>query len=556
MKRYRSALVLLAALALLVGGYFMVERAQREEEQRELAAQAEATPDPDSVRLVDRLSEDIETLTISRPGADFVVTRTVVYTMPEPTPMPGDAVAPGAGGAPGAADAPATGETPPEPEPTPMMEVVWGVDGMEGRKLTSSRLNSAASSFCSMTTQRVVLEGVPEAEMAQFGLGGADLSDTVAATDAAATADLAAAATASADLAAANSSSASVVGAFADGEVIAIEVGSANPTNDGYYVRMQGGSTVYLASKYAVENILFELEDILDKVIFEIAEEDIAYIEMDRGGENLFCAKVADNGYEFDVFRPIEGKLGLDIQSQISEAVGYLTAQSVDVADASDEELAEYGLDNPRYRLAIEDARGVARALAFGKEKAGGAAAYCMVEGARDVFSVSLDQFGFLDKPMREIVEAFAYIVNISSVERISAAFDGRVVEISIETDEEDRSNDLFVVDGVDVSKLEDDRGGSYFRKFYQAMIGVTLYDVESDASPPPVPAEITFAYTLREEPGEMVVEYVPKDDRLYYVMRNGQYAGITVEKSKFDAQDGLRQAYAALTAAAANNTN
>jgi hypothetical protein len=415
------------------------------------------------------------------------------------------------------------------------MEITWGVEGLEGRKLLTAKLSSAAASFCSMTSQRVVLEGVPAEDMAQFGFG-ADGADGAKGADGTEGAD---------------GAGIMIEGVFADGESRAIEVGSLNPTNDGYYVRQRGGATVYLASKYTIENILFDLKDILDLSIFDVAQEDVVRIEMDRGGTHLFIAEMNENGYEFDVILPIKAKLNVNLSHEASLAMEGLTAIAIEAVGATPGQLAEYGLDKPRYRLALGTADRVIYALLLGNEKTRGASIYCMVEDTDDVMSVSLENFGFLDMPIREAIEGFAYIVNINTVEHITVSFDGRVVEVGIATDDEDSANDVFTVDGVDVSDLRDG-SGLYFKKFYQALIGATLYDVEMDAAPAPGPAEITFKYTLKEEPGEMLVEFVPKDDRLYYVWRNGQYAGITVEKRKFDADDGLRKTYAAMAAAMA----
>ena len=56
--------------------------------------------------------------------------------------------------------------------------------------------------------------------------------------------------------------------------------------------------------------------------------------------------------------------------------------------------------------------------------------------------------------------------------------------------------------------------------------------------------SEITFTYYRKVDPKVMKVEFIPKDERYYYVMRNGKYSGILVEKKKFDEPEGVRESY------------
>jgi len=39
-------------------------------------------------------------------------------------------------------------------------------------------------------------------------------------------------------------------------------------------------------------------------------------------------------------------------------------------------------------------------------------------------------------------------------------------------------------------------------------------------------------------------VEFIPRDERTYYAVKNGKYTGIVVRKDAFDAEDGPRKTY------------
>jgi hypothetical protein len=288
--------------------------------------------------------------------------------------------------------------------------------------------------------------------------------------------------------------------------------------------------------------------DIADLKLFELEEADIARMEMKRGGANLFAARNKGD-YAWELEKPVIAPLNTTAQGMIFPALGSVSA--MEYVDIGSKELDKYGLDNPRYSMLFElFENGGSIELILGDEKAVRSSRYAMLGGTSDVFVLAMEGFGFLDKPIKEFVDAFAYIISINQVNHIQADFDGRSVSIDIFADMDSDEEDVFIIDGVDVSELKNEKDRNLFRIFYQALIGVTIYDIEPDADPHGNP-EIIFRYELKTEPHVMLVEFVPKDERLYYVFRNGVYAGITVEKRIFDRpEEGLRAMYGKMTEA------
>jgi hypothetical protein len=123
---------------------------------------------------------------------------------------------------------------------------------------------------------------------------------------------------------------------------------------------------------------------------------------------------------------------------------------------------------------------------------------------------------------------------------------DGKTTHMTIdvykgEDGKTDTDKDKFTVNGIDASGKTED-GKQPFRQFYQALIGVSLDEVEVEGKPEKE-AEITINYTLKS--GSMKVEYISKDETYYYVVRNGEYAGILVRKNKGEfGIKGMKEAY------------
>ncbi|MCL2163156.1 MAG: hypothetical protein FWH55_01925 [Oscillospiraceae bacterium] len=165
---------------------------------------------------------------------------------------------------------------------------------------------------------------------------------------------------------------------------------------------------------------------------------------------------------------------------------------------------------------------------------------------------LNVSNLGFLDKPLKEFLDVFVFMENINQVSSITIEIDDDVLFCEIFTDDEDKNNDVFIVNGVDVSNIMDDKNRTQvFRYFYQALIGLTLYDLDLEQPTEFAEPDVVITYRFKDDardgavyPSEMKIELIPKDDRMYYAVRNGEYEGILVEIRSLDKADGLRDSF------------
>lgn len=317
-----------------------------------------------------------------------------------------------------------------------------------------------------------------------------------------------------------------------DGTEKALEVGNKTPTKGAYYVREKDSSKIYTIGSYEGDKFSVGKKDLKDKNIYAYNVEDIISLSMERDGKLIFRSKKFDEN-QWSIDYPIQANANLNSIGPMLQSVSTISA--VEYIDENPSSVADYGLENPKYVMEFETGSGKTKLL-FGKEKEKGKNIYAMLDGGQDVFTISLGAFSHLDKPFKEIIESFAYIVSIWDVSAIDVNIDGQTINCKIEAsnyDEDEEKEDKFTVNGKDAT-VEDEDGNQPFRKFYQALIGITLSEVEIDAQPQGN-AEVTFTYTLKKEPYNMKVEFIPKDNLYYYVVKNDAYSGFVVEKAKFD---------------------
>lgn len=322
-----------------------------------------------------------------------------------------------------------------------------------------------------------------------------------------------------------------------DGGVKELEMGNLNATKDAYYVREKGSTKIYTLGKYTGEALMTSRNALRDKTLFTFKAEEVLGLSMYKSGSLIFTAKKAEDS-QWLLTAPIEGNADASKISPILEATA-ATASYINFIEEKPADLEKYGLKNPSYALDVETAQGKTKLL-LGNEKEKGQEVYAKLADKDEVFTIDDTAFNFLDKPLKEIIEVFAYIVNIQDVSKIEVVMDGKTTVSDIVTNPDDKDKDNFTVNGKEAN-MKDDKDNSLFRKYYQALIGVTMEEIDVNGKPSGKP-EITFTYSLKKAPGTMKVEFIPKDDNYYYVVKNGKYANILVAKKKFDEADGVRE--------------
>ncbi|HOJ10512.1 MAG TPA: DUF4340 domain-containing protein [Clostridiales bacterium] len=383
----------------------------------------------------------------------------------------------------------------------------WELKYPEGIRYDSSKLSSIAINFSSVFIEKEVEENATDFE--QYGL---DKPIIVSAK-------------------------------MKDGKVETLEIGNLTPTGGAYYVKKKDSSKVYTTDTYTINKVIVGKNDIRDVALFTIESTDITKISMERKGSVVFEANINSEENNWTLTSPIKGNANISALSPMLDAI--TQSQITEFVEENPSDLEKYGLAKPSYVLEFESSQGENRLL-LGKEISENAKVYAMLDGVNEVYTISSEPFNFLDKPIEEIVEVFAYIVNIWDVEKINVEMDGYNLNLELQTDpDQDTDKDKFFVNGKDAS-MKDENDRQPFRSYYQSLIGVTLSQVQPDGQPSVKP-DITFTYYLKKDPKVMKVEFIPKDDRYYYVVKNGEYSGILVDKKKFDEPEGVRESYAKL---------
>jgi hypothetical protein len=320
-----------------------------------------------------------------------------------------------------------------------------------------------------------------------------------------------------------------------DGSERSVEIGDKTPTKGGYYVKLADQNKVYVVSSYTCDQLVTNRNGLRSKELFGITSAMITKISMDRKGENVFSSEL-NAQKNWSMLKPIKGNTNATALQPMFDALS--GTQIVEFVEDKPTDLAKYGLDKPSYSFDIGTTTAGAFKLLLGDEKTKDSEMYAKLDGKDEVFTINSSAYTFLDKPLKEIIDTFAYLVNIDQVKKIELTMDGKtdimLFDIYKNADgSSDADKDKFTFNGKDASgKNADDK--QPFRELYQTLISITLDEVDlSGANPVDENAEISINYILKD--GSMKIDYVSKDADNYYVFRNGEYANIIVKKNKED---------------------
>lgn len=344
---------------------------------------------------------------------------------------------------------------------------------------------------------------------------------------------------------------------LADGSSKELEIGSSSPTNEGLYVKNKGESKVYLVGSYYESTLKLNRGHFAIKTILPVAATTLKTFAYEKNGVMQYKFKILSEKTksETDANATVETITGIEIlepmaeeaeTSKISpmlEAVVQLTIK--DIIDENPTDLAKYGLDKPAYSLEYGDASTTKKIL-FGKDVEKGTILYAKFADGKSVFTIDTTPLTFLDVKFADIINTFVYLPNISDVNKIELKLDGKTIVSDITTVKDDSDKDKFKVDGKDAN-MENEKGSSMFRAFYQAMIGITMNKYEPDAKPSGTTPEVSIKYYMKPDSKAVTIDLIPKDSNYYYAMKDGVYTNRVILKSKLDEAEGIRETYKAL---------
>ncbi|MDD3840542.1 MAG: DUF4340 domain-containing protein [Clostridia bacterium] len=372
----------------------------------------------------------------------------------------------------------------------------WSVDA--DVELDQNKVNSTAASFASIHAVSVVQDQVDDLQ--EFGLDPATAVITIR---------------------------------LKDHEIKKFYIGDTIPSGDGYYFKEEDSNSIYIVDKYFASNALVTLDDMRDRQLFFAEEGQINYIKI-KGDEGKIIElksqeqkdeQLASKGLgSWKMINPYQ-RDG-DVQ-KISELASIVSNIQVKEFVSCENDLQQYGItdDAKQIMLGTDDSEQLHLLIGDNKDEDS-----VFVKSAdKDlVCTIDSDILEVFDYKPFDLMDKFAFIINIDLVDKVEIKQKSETHVLSIEGSEsEEQDKKTYKIDGKPVKEDK-------FKDFYQILIGLTVDAVnEDDTTEQP---EVETIYRLNEE-GEkrqVTVSYIPQDRYFYAVSIDG-YSDFIIDREKVD---------------------
>lgn len=217
-----------------------------------------------------------------------------------------------------------------------------------------------------------------------------------------------------------------------------MELGTASPTG-GYYMRLDGGDTVYT---YAAENANYFLSkrmDYYDTSVYDFDQnQDAEYINRfairQKDGESIevLLQDLSEDSLDsaYLMVEPIRHNFSLEKSDAIVNLIGNLTVCTVYDDSLAPETLSKYGLDDPDYTFEFVNVQ-EEHILKFGKLSDEGYRYMC-TNGSPFVYIVDDDTINLLMHDVAYYCEKISYTRSYDTIDKLVISGGGKRYEIDI----------------------------------------------------------------------------------------------------------------------------
>lgn len=315
-----------------------------------------------------------------------------------------------------------------------------------------------------------------------------------------------------------------------DGTVNRIFVGNKTANGADCYFMVEGNPTVYtvVVAKYTYCN--YQLIDFLETAGFGIEYPLLSTLEFTRASDGLdlivSCSLYETGDPMFTAISPFQIECSPYFTTFIDNIVHLEITSFVDI---SDDQLSEYGLEEPAYGFVfnLSDGRVITLDLSedidgyyYGRSN--------IVDG---YFKISDLQISGLDTQLLMMLGSYLVYYPATEMSKISGTYGDESFTYDIETTGSISAEDATALLNQRDARVFTSEGRSYAAILYESLITISVSGTDTEADPEFDP-ELEFEY-ITSDHSTYTLSFVPRDNNTYYAFLNGEYTYFYVPASE-----------------------
>ncbi|MCC8068919.1 MAG: DUF4340 domain-containing protein [Ruminococcus sp.] len=315
-----------------------------------------------------------------------------------------------------------------------------------------------------------------------------------------------------------------------------IQIGNLSPSGESYYIKSPDNNDVYTISASEGSAIHITKNDLKNRLIIDSYNSDVNKIVYSEGDNVVFNCQKDESGV-WTLVEPNISNIDTNIAKISSITDLLIRADVIDfiTENPTEQELAEYGLDNPKYTIEIADSD-EDNTIYLGNSPTDNVI-YVQFADTKEVATFYMGEIGIIDADVSIILNDVVYNDKKENITNITYEYNGQTLDVDLEYDSDNRSytytkNGSIVTDEDEISELG---------ILTDASLQISLYKMDLDATPTGEPS-FTITFTRNYEPNIYKLEFIPTDEdtNYYYVVMNGDYFGCIVRNRILISENGV----------------
>ncbi|MBR4627102.1 MAG: DUF4340 domain-containing protein [Ruminococcus sp.] len=327
---------------------------------------------------------------------------------------------------------------------------------------------------------------------------------------------------------------------YSDDETYSLSIGGISPTNDYYYITVDGRDRVYAISSLFGSVLKTNMSLLVDKKLVPYDDYSVAEIKVSKGRDVLYDLTFdKDKGtwslpekYSALPFNQSEAESTLTVLTRV-------TAYSDGYRETSPADLSVYGLKDPPFTAVITGLDGSTRTLLLNPD-------YDVQNGCTSVYTKETDQvilFPTIDLTLIKKTD-FSFITR--SVSNVTYA-DINALDLTIGEDVKaqiaiDTENQKGTCNGKEFS-LSDSTVKLQLQNLVGSIGSEKIDAIDLSASPELKDPVLTAVFT-RKEGGTLTCQFTEAGNDLYYVFIDGKFNGALTGKDNLSGKNSISYFY------------
>lgn len=320
-----------------------------------------------------------------------------------------------------------------------------------------------------------------------------------------------------------------------------IYVGALSPTNEYYYVTIDGNTKVFALEALNASVLISSRMMMKDKSYIPYNDNEVYGVTLIKDGETVYDLTFDPETSMWSL--PEEySDLPID-QTSITSMIAIMTrlkAQSM--LDENLEDYSKYGFDKPEAEVIITGSDGSQRSHLFsyyGENT--NMYTHLLFKETEQVATFYTGDVDFIEYTPKSFMTKYAFTPNKNNLSGFSIKYGE--IDCDFTTD---YKNSVFSCNGVSINEAGSEAASAY-TDFFTAISNMEIADIDVKAEPVADDAVLSITYHYTDD-NEFTVKLVPAGNERYYFMLNDKYSGIIISEEELTGKYSISYFYKEFT--------